>query len=255
MDDLTQEFLAESNENLDRFEGDLVKLERDPGSKELLSGIFRGIHSIKGACGFLGFQKLEALAHAGENLLSKLRDGELELTKEIGSVLLETGDGIRQMLQAIGATGTDGENDFKELIARLKRLQEADLEVGPKASAGTKKSASKKAVTASPSAQEPERSKPPETSTHADQAPPTQAREPEPIPECALVTEAQREAYAASEVPTASQPTVRKASAAPPDEVRPTGATADSTIRVNVNLLDRLMNLVGELVLARNQIL
>lgn len=153
MDDLTQEFLVESNENLDRFEGDLVKLERDPGSKELLSGIFRGIHSIKGACGFLGFQKLEALAHAGENLLSKLRDGELELTKEIGSVLLETGDGIRQMLQAIGATGTDGENDFKELIARLKRLQEADLEVGPKASAGTKKSASKKAVTASPSAQ------------------------------------------------------------------------------------------------------
>lgn len=59
MDELIQEFLVEGNENLDRFDGDLVKLEAEPANMELLSGIFRSIHSIKGACGFLGFQKLE----------------------------------------------------------------------------------------------------------------------------------------------------------------------------------------------------
>jgi two-component system, chemotaxis family, sensor kinase CheA len=52
-----------------------VKLESQPRASELLASIFRSIHSIKGACGLLGFHKLQALAHAGENLLSKLRDG------------------------------------------------------------------------------------------------------------------------------------------------------------------------------------
>ena len=124
MDELIQEFLVESNENLDRFDGDLVKLEAEPANKELLSGIFRSIHSIKGACGFLGFQKLEKLAHAGENLLSKLRDGQLLLRADIGSALLEAGDRIRQMLAAIATTGADGEEEFQELIERLKALQE-----------------------------------------------------------------------------------------------------------------------------------
>ena len=123
MDELIQEFLVEGNENLDRFDGDLVKLEAEPANMELLSGIFRSIHSIKGACGFLGFQKLEKLAHAGENLLSKLRDGQLLLRADIGSALLEAGDRIRQMLAASGA-GADGEEEFQELIERLKALQE-----------------------------------------------------------------------------------------------------------------------------------
>jgi two-component system chemotaxis sensor kinase CheA len=72
----------------------------------------------------LGFQKLEKLAHAGENLLSKLRDGQLLLRADIGSALLEAGGRIRQMLAAIGATGADGEEEFQELIERLKALQE-----------------------------------------------------------------------------------------------------------------------------------
>jgi len=98
VDDLIREFLVESNENLDRVDSELVKLEADPGSKDLRASIFRGIHSIKGACGFLGFNKLQALAHAGENLLSKLRDGALVLNPEISSALLATVDGVRQML-------------------------------------------------------------------------------------------------------------------------------------------------------------
>jgi two-component system, chemotaxis family, sensor kinase CheA len=95
LDDIVQEFLVESNENLDRLESELVKLEADPKSSDVLASIFRSIHSIKGACGFLGFNKLQALAHAGESLLSKLRDGVLLLTPEISSTLLATGDAIR----------------------------------------------------------------------------------------------------------------------------------------------------------------
>jgi two-component system chemotaxis sensor kinase CheA len=126
LDDIVQEFLVESNENLDRLESELVKLEANPKSSELLASIFRSIHSTKGACGFLGFNKLQALAHAGESLLSKLRDGLLVLTPEISSALLATSDAIRQILAAISTTGQDGEEAYNDLIETLKRLLDAD---------------------------------------------------------------------------------------------------------------------------------
>jgi len=141
VDDLIQEFLVESNENLDRYDSELVKLESEPDSQPLLSSIFRSIHSIKGACGFLGFQKLEKLAHAGENLLSKLRDGQIKLTAEIGSALLEAGDGIRKMLASIGTSGNDGEEEFPvyRLRGRLLPLvylnRELKLQSGASAAA------------------------------------------------------------------------------------------------------------------------
>jgi len=75
LDEVIGEFLVESHENLDRLDQDLVALEDDPTNRQLLGGIFRTIHTIKGTCGFLGFSKLESLTHAGENLLSRLRDG------------------------------------------------------------------------------------------------------------------------------------------------------------------------------------
>jgi two-component system, chemotaxis family, sensor kinase CheA len=132
-----QEFLVESNENLDRLDSELVNLESDPTSAELLASTFCGIHSIKGACGFSGFSTLQALAHAGESLLSKLRDGTLVLTPEISSALLGCVDGIRQMLGAISATGQDGEESYSELIETLKRLQEGDAPVPAESSAET----------------------------------------------------------------------------------------------------------------------
>ena len=70
MDELIKEFVQESSENLDRLDQDFVKLESDPGNLELLKSIFRAIHTVKGTCGFLGFIKLEALTHTGEDLLS-----------------------------------------------------------------------------------------------------------------------------------------------------------------------------------------
>jgi chemotaxis protein histidine kinase CheA len=123
MDEIVKDFLIESSENLDRLDQDLVKLESTPSSKELLASIFRTIHTIKGSCGFLGFAKLEKVAHAGESLLSKLRDGELALNAEITSGLLAMVDAVRFMLAKIQETEHDGEDDFVAVIAHLSELQ------------------------------------------------------------------------------------------------------------------------------------
>jgi HPt (histidine-containing phosphotransfer) domain-containing protein len=111
MDDLTKEFLQESSENLDRLDQDFVKWEKEPSNLELVKSIFRAIQTIKGTCGFLGFRKLEALAHAGESLLSLLRDGELALTESLADALLETVDAIRVYLKSIETTGAEGDAD------------------------------------------------------------------------------------------------------------------------------------------------
>ena len=103
--EIVQEFLIESHENLDQLDRDLVELEQNPRSRELLSSIFRAIHTIKGTSGFLAFHRLEALTHAGENLLSRLRDGEMELTQEITQVLLTMVDAVRGLLELVGALG------------------------------------------------------------------------------------------------------------------------------------------------------
>ena len=135
MDDLIKEFLVESNENLDRLDSELVKLETDPSSQELLSSIFRTIHTIKGSCGFLGFSKLEKVAHVGESLLSRLRDGKLSLTPEFTSGLLAMVDAIRTMLGEIQTTEQDGNETYPELIETLNKLQNQGQEPPPKAAA------------------------------------------------------------------------------------------------------------------------
>lgn len=123
MDEIVKDFLIESGENLDRLDQGLVKLESEPPSKELLASIFRTIHTIKGSCGFLGFVRLEKVAHAGESLLSGLRDGQLLLNAEVTSGLLAMVDAVRRMLSEIQASEHDGENDYAELIRTLNQLQ------------------------------------------------------------------------------------------------------------------------------------
>ena len=80
MDDLLSEFLTETSESLSTLDVELVKLEQNPNDPDILSNIFRLVHTIKGTCGFLGLPRLEAVAHAGENVLGKIRDGELVVT-------------------------------------------------------------------------------------------------------------------------------------------------------------------------------
>lgn len=228
MDDLIKEFLVESNENLDRLDSELVKLETDPSSHDLLSSIFRTIHTIKGSCGFLGFSKLEKVAHVGESLLSRLRDGKLSLSLEITSGLLSMVDAIRTMLGKIQETDQDGEETYQELIEALNRLQTAGQELAPKSDA---KSPAKEATKARP-----------EEKAAAPAAEPPRTAAPAGPP-------------SKPGTPAAPAATSEESQSAPrgQEESRARSAAAE-TIRVDVHLLDRLMNLVGELVLTRNQI-
>ena len=218
MDDqeVINEFLIESNENLARLDQEMVELEQRPKDTQLLASVFRTIHTIKGTCGFLGFGKLEAIAHLGENLLSRLRDGELELTPDLVTLILQVVDATKRMLVSIEATGAEGEENHDALIQRLKGA-----------------SGRKAAVPAAPPA-----------------APPPEAASPAPKPAVAPVASdpeiapPPRETEGALSQPEPENTASQKAS-----------AVSDSTIRVDVGLLDKLMNLVGELVLTRNQIL
>ena len=126
MDDMSSiigEFLTESYENLDQLDQHLVDLEANPGEKDLLASIFRTIHTIKGTCGFLGFSKLESIAHVGENLLSKLRDGDLIMTPDIAHSLLTMVDAVREILSSIEKNRTEGDIDYSDLVSQIDRLQ------------------------------------------------------------------------------------------------------------------------------------
>src|SRR6202162_5668003 len=235
MDDLIKEFVVESVENLDRLDSELVKLETDPSSQELLSSIFRTIHTIKGSCGFLGFSKLEKVAHVGESLLSRLRDGKLSLTPEFTSGLLAMVDAIRIMLGEIQTTEQDGNETYPELIETLNKLQNQGQEPTPKAAGETPSPKETSKKKRSDSLKENSAKSVPPTSApkQPEQAPPVRPEPPAPS------------AAASGETLTAQHPQ---------DDSRSRNA-APETIRVDVHLLDRLMNLVGELVLTRNQIM
>jgi two-component system chemotaxis sensor kinase CheA len=250
LDEVIGEFLVESYENLDRLDQDLVALEDNPTDRKLLSGIFRTIHTIKGTCGFLGYSKLEALAHAGENLLSKLRDGEIALNAAITSALLAMVDAVRQMLASIEATQTEGDGDYSELTQTLHELLEskgavattaavAETPVAEAADAATAKTEEAPAEAAAPETIVEE----PPATTEAEVAP-----EPEVVAPVATTPEPE---VAPAPAPAAPAPTP---TAAPVEAATSHSNAADSSIRVDVSLLDTLMNLVGELVLARNQI-
>jgi|SRR5580658_511470 two-component system chemotaxis sensor kinase CheA len=256
-DDIVKEFLVESYENLDRLDRDLITLEKNPNDREVLGSIFRTIHTIKGTSGFLAFDKLGAVAHVGESLLGRLRDGELVLNPGITTALLATVDAVRQMLASIEATGIEGERDDSALITRLTRLQQP-VEVPAEAPIEARVEASAAAQSKSEAAAVPESA-------------PEPAASPSTIGDilmrCAGATPA--EILRAAETQKEGDPRhigeilVEQGAVRPADVVEALrvqqaarGQSAiDSTIRLDVALLDQLMNLVGELVLARNQIL
>jgi two-component system chemotaxis sensor kinase CheA len=274
MDEIVKDFLIESNENLDRLDQELVKLESEPSSKELLASVFRTIHTIKGSCGFLGFDRLQKLAHAGESLLSRLRDGELGLNGDITSGLLAMVDAVRHMLAAIRASETDGDEDYAPLIEVLARLQDGqagsspapsdplpgDLPLqqpvpeGETAAPAELTSLPFSGRAASKPKRKPRREKDPSESVKASDVlvEPSQGQT-ENVIHAAEPQHAElpKVADVITPVPTHHD----EASAAPTTLDARNPDAAVETIRVGVTLLDRLMNLVGELVLARNQLL
>jgi two-component system chemotaxis sensor kinase CheA len=218
-DDLMREFLVESRENLNQLDRDFVDLEQNPRDPKLLGGIFRCVHTIKGTAGFLGLVKLESLTHIGESQLSRLRDGALTLDTELTSRLLAMVDAIRQILSSLETTGTEGDQDFAAVVQDLSRI-------------GV---------------------------TRTSNAAPSSVPQPAPTPPpAALLPELTRPVLAPAPVlvpPTALHETSRAVAELPSEGAATRSAVADTAIRVDVALLDRVMNLVGELVLARNQIM
>ncbi len=236
-DEIVREFLVESAENLDLLDRELVRLEKDPRNRDTLASVFRTIHTIKGTCGFLGFTKLESVAHVGENLLSKLRDGELALSPDITTALLQMVDAIRQMLASVEAAGNEGERNDQALIETLTRLLQGAAQSTPKTISADATPADAKEATEKP----PIAKVPDET---------TSAPVPNALPEVAIKAELEANVHDAGM--DLGDPSPQAAAEAPQPN---RGAASESSIRVDVVLLDKLMNLVGELVLARNQIL
>ena len=125
LDDLVADFIAETREGLEALDSELVRFEQQPDDPATLGGIFRLIHTIKGACGFLGLIRLQTVAHAAENVLGAFRDGVLPVTPVAVSAVLETVDLIRSLTDALCATAAEPEGDDSALIARLEGLLEA----------------------------------------------------------------------------------------------------------------------------------
>src|SRR5215472_9810086 len=126
MDDLLREFLTETSESLDTVDNQLVRFEQEPNNAKILDNIFRLVHTIKGTCGFLGLPRLEALAHAGETLMGKFRDG-MPVTAEAVTLILSSIDRIKEILAGLEATEVEPEGNDRDLIDQLEAMVERGM--------------------------------------------------------------------------------------------------------------------------------
>ncbi len=251
---LIKELLIEGFDGLEKFDQQLVAMEEGNANDDTLNTIFRVIHTIKGTAGCIGLQKIASVAHVGENLLSLLRDGDLDTSADLIDALLQYSDALKEMLHTLEATGGQGDKDYSQLLGTLQGLQSPG--------AAPAKPAAPAATNAPPAATPAKPGAAPESDgswgVFADE--PAAAAAPA-APESqqgwgvfADESEPAKPAPAArASTEHASHPVTAHPSAAPAAGAAH-GSVSESAIRVDVGQLDRLMNLVGELVLARNQI-
>lgn len=231
MDDLIQEFLAETTESLNALDLDIVKLEQNPNDKDLIGRIFRLVHTIKGTCGFLGLPRLEKLAHHGENVLGRYRDGSLAVKPQSVSLILESFDRIKLIVAGLAEQGTEPAGDDGDLIARLDAVFEGrDEEAAAPAVAAPQPVADEFGFVPVP--------------VDADFVP---AASPSVVAPAPAPVQA---APAVVELPAA--PVVAKAT---PAASTPAADDSSKSLRVSVDVLENLMTMVSELVLTRNQLL
>ena len=273
MDDLLNEFLTETNESIAVLDVELVELEQNPDSPELLANIFRLVHTIKGTCGFLGLPRLEKVAHAGENVLGKVRDGELKADPETVSLILESLDRIKELVGILETTEAEPEGDDSDLVDRLNAMADADtstVEIDFDAIVTGDAEAGAPAIAGPPLAEtEAVPDTPPQDESEASSGAPAASPAPQGNGTAATLTAGLGEeatAEAAAPPAEAAAPPAEPAAppaepAAPPAEAQPAAAPvgdssiARQTIRVQVDVLEDLMNMVSELVLTRNQLL
>ncbi|MGT2503983.1 hybrid sensor histidine kinase/response regulator [Bradyrhizobium guangxiense] len=273
MDDLLREFLTETSESLDTVDNQLVKFEQEPNNAKILDNIFRLVHTIKGTCGFLGLPRLEALAHAGETLMGKFRDG-MPVTGQAVTVILSSIDRIKEILAGLEATEAEPEGNDRDLIDKLEAMVEQGMAamaaapvtpvteappLAPEAPVAAAPAPAKDMTTGSLIDQTLERPLRPgevsldelerafrETAIEAPAPAPVAKAEPAPAAEAPAAKEAAK--------PAAKEKAAPKKSMA--DEGAGEGASiANQSIRVNVDTLEHLMTMVSELVLTRNQLL
>ena len=217
---LIKDLLIESFEGLDLFDREMLALEKDEGNTETLNNVFRIIHTLKGSSGCIGLNKVESVAHVGENLLSLLRDGQLTFSPLMIRALLEYSDALKEMLHCLEQTGQQGAVDYSPLLQKLQGLQTAN----------------------------PEAEKPGAAAFGVFDEGVEPSLPPQPAPAAVL------EPARSNAPPPGSAPAPEKAAVEKDVAARTGTPVSDTAIRVDVGQLDKLMNLVGELVLARNQI-
>ncbi len=231
MDDLLQEFLAETSESLGLLDGELIRLEETPGDTAILGNIFRVFHTIKGTCGFLNLPRLEKVAHAGEDLLSTFRENASLVTPEAVSQILRCVDAIRDLLGGIDDAGAEPKTDNDALIAALRAMAAAGEAGTPTVVSNCLDIFAAIEGTVEPFG--------------------------EPIGEPGAGAGPGLEPDATRDAAEDAQPLDRPAVAAAPASTAAANepAAASQTIRVNVEVLESLITLVSELVLTRNQFL
>ncbi|MCS6296496.1 MAG: chemotaxis protein CheA [Nitrospira sp.] len=256
MQEILNDFLTESNEMLEVLDQRFVTLESDPNNTDLLNEIFRAMHSMKGSAGFLGFNHLVDVAHRGENILNKLRQGEMAVNPAIISIILETIDVIKAIMADIRGTGTDSHVPTVMIAAKLDDIlngttaPEAPVATLAEAAAPAKA----EAVSPTPTVGAPIASPPTlgEILVNDGLASKEQvldaltAQQHQPEPKTPL-GEILLQAKAITE--RALDQALHK------QEKQPKPAEEDATIRVETKRLDSVMNLVGELVLGRNRLI
>ena len=254
MDDLLVEFLTETTESLDHLDIELVKLEQDPNDPGLLGNIFRLVHTIKGTCGFLGLPRLESVAHAGENILGKFRDGALTVNPDGVTLILECLDQIKELLSELERTEAEPEGDDQPLIDRLNGYADsgelldqsspAEAPADPVDLEAANGEADEHGFVPVPAAQ---------TGADAESGGDDPALDEHgfvPVP-ASETGAGQTEAAAADTAPPTPTPATKSESESSSSE----SSVANQSIRVNVGLLEDLMTSISELVLSRNQLL
>ena len=219
-DQILDEFLLEAGEIFDQLDIDFVQLEQTPEDKKLIGNIFRAMHTLKGSSGFFAFHRLEKVAHAGESLLSKLRDGIFTLNAEMTDVLLETSDRLRAIVDGVQKQRREPEGDDSALIQNLKFLTDGGV--------GRTKNVSVSPAPAAPIA-----------------APVAPAVE--------VVIESAPQAIADLEQEVLE--VVKEVAIDAAVNEAESSKELTAPVKVSVELLDKLMNLVSEMVLARNRLL
>ncbi|MFA6279787.1 MAG: chemotaxis protein CheW [Bdellovibrionales bacterium] len=244
MDDLLREFLTETHESIAQLDVELVRLEQNPNDPSLIGSIFRLVHTVKGTCGFLGLPRLEKVAHSGENILGKFRDGQLKVTPRAVTLILRSIDAIKYLLSVLEETEAEAPGDDSVLIAELDAMAE-----------GRGEESSAPVEAAAPPAMEPSASPVQETTPPAAEA---DAFGFVPV-------RAEDTGLNMKETKMSEQPSQQATVPAPMDakkDAEPAGgeggikesAVSSQTIRVSVDQLENLMVIASELVLTRNQL-